>query len=122
MASVKYGRSSRKWNVILPFVALAIWAALPANARAQESDSTVTSVSSAPAIPPAIDVWHGPTQSFGAVGTPQRDANIHGHVSGPLNSFSYSLNGGPARQLSTGPDTRRLSRDGDFTIDLRYAE
>ncbi|MGB6121723.1 MAG: hypothetical protein WBG80_07445, partial [Bacteroidota bacterium] len=24
--------------------------------------------------------------------------------------------------MSTGPDTRRLSRDGDFTIDLRYAE
>jgi len=73
------------------------------------------------AVPPSITLWYGGDQSFGSIGVPQRDANILGHVSGSLSSLTYSLNGGASRNLSTGPDTRRLSRSGDFNIDLTYA-
>jgi len=74
------------------------------------------------AIPPVTTLWYGTDQSFGPVGVPQRDVNILGHVSGSLSSLTYSLNGGPSISLSVGPDSRRLSRDGDFNIDLSYAE
>jgi len=74
------------------------------------------------ATAPVIELWHGTDQSFGSVGVPQRDANILGHVSGSLSSLSYTLNGGPTRSLSAGPDGRRLSHEGDFNIDLSFAE
>jgi hypothetical protein len=74
------------------------------------------------AIPPVITLWYGTDQSFGSIGVPQRDVNILGHVSGSLSSLTYSLNDGPSRSLSVGPDSRRLSRDGDFNIDLSYTE
>ena len=73
--------------------------------------------------PPTINVWHGSTQSFGAIGAPQRWVNILGNVSDQngVASLKYSLNDGPFIDLSQGGDTRRLWLPGDFNIDLPYA-
>jgi hypothetical protein len=75
-------------------------------------------------IPPLIDLWYGDDQRFGAVGTPQRWANILGNVSHPsgISGLMYSLNGGSFRPLNFTSDSRRLARDGDFNIDLKYSE
>jgi PKD repeat protein len=74
--------------------------------------------------PPVIDVWYGPYQPFGYLGVPQRWINVLGNVSDPdgISSLSYSLNGGPARPLSIGPDDRRLAEAGDFVIEIDYME
>lgn len=69
-----------------------------------------------------IDVWYGNEQTFGVPGEAQQWINILGSVSGSVASLSYSLNGGPARALSLGPDTRRLQNPGDFNIDIAYSE
>ena len=75
-------------------------------------------------IPPLIDLWYGDDQRFGAVGIPQRWANILGNVSHPsgISGLMYSLNGGSFRPLNFISDSRRLARDGDFNIDLKYSE
>lgn len=67
-----------------------------------------------------IDVWYGHNQKFGQVGTPQKWVNILGNVadSNNIDSLVYSLNDGDEVSLSIGPDTRRLSRAGDFNIDI----
>ncbi len=74
--------------------------------------------------PPIIDVWYGNDQRFGAIGTPQRWANILGSVSHPtgISTLKYTLNGGAARSLSFIPDTRRIANSGDFNIDLKFSE
>ena len=69
-----------------------------------------------------IDVWYGDVQSFGTPGDAQTAINILGSVESDVVSLSYSLNGGELRELSIGADTRRLQNDGDFNIDLDYAE
>jgi regulation of enolase protein 1 (concanavalin A-like superfamily) len=69
-----------------------------------------------------IFVWYGPEQTFGARGEAQEWVNILGKVVGEVSSLTYTLNGGAPRELSTGADTRRLQNDGDFNIDISYAE
>ena len=74
--------------------------------------------------PPVINVWYGNSQPFKKIGTPQRWVNILGNIPGynPLESWDvhYQLNGGPIVYLTLGPNTRRLSRQGDFNIDIGY--
>ncbi len=71
----------------------------------------------------AIHVWYGTEQTFGANGDAQQWVNLLGNVvTTDLVGFSYSLNGGPVRNLSVGPDTRRLQNDGDFNIDINFDE
>ncbi len=69
---------------------------------------------------PTITVWYGANQSFGQLGNPQTAINILGNVSDPngIQSLSYTLNGGSPVNLSRGPDSRRLLRQGDFNIDI----
>ncbi|MEL6886577.1 MAG: FG-GAP-like repeat-containing protein, partial [Pseudomonadota bacterium] len=69
-----------------------------------------------------IDVWYGLNQNFGSPGVGQVWANILGNVPGSVTSLTYSLNGGPERALSIGADTRRLHNEGDFNIDIAFAE
>ena len=73
---------------------------------------------------PAITVWYGPTQAFGPNGDPQKWINIVGNVtSAPaLASLTYSLNGGPAKTLATGPNNSRLINSGDFNIEIDYTD
>ena len=67
-----------------------------------------------------IDVWYGSHQVFGELGNPQRWVNILGNVSDPdeVISLTYSLNSGPELPLSIGPDTRRLTAEGDFNVEI----
>jgi len=73
---------------------------------------------------PTIDVWYGTTQNFGQRGNPQTWINILGRVSGPLpiTSLTYSLNGGSDQPLSIGSNIKRLYGNGDFNIELPYAQ
>ena len=70
---------------------------------------------------PTINVWYGSPQRFGQEGVPQRRINILGNVSTanpPLSAFTYTLNGNDDVPLSVGPDLRRLSKSGDFNVDI----
>ena len=71
-----------------------------------------------------IDTWYGLNQSIGNIGQPQTFANVLGNVSDPdgIASLSYTLNGGPSRQLTIGPDGLRLDLAGDFNVDLNRAD
>jgi len=73
---------------------------------------------------PVIDVWYGSHQVFGHIGIPQQWVNVLGNVwdSDDMDSLTYSLNGGPELPLSMGPDTRRLASEGDFNVDIAYAD
>lgn len=73
---------------------------------------------------PAINVWYGQTQRFGHRGDPQKWVNILGNVTSaaPLTGLSYTLNGGPSRSLTVGPDSERLALAGDFNIELDYTD
>lgn len=77
---------------------------------------------------PAILVWQGNTQQFGARenwrGNPQKWVNILGHVRSaiPVSSLSYSLNGGQQQALRVGPDNRRLAGPGEFNVELDIAD
>ncbi len=77
-------------------------------------------VTTSPVTTPLIKVWYGKTQSFGQIGNPVPDVNIVGNVSDPdgLASLSARLNGGTARAITLGPDGRRLTKKGDFNIDI----
>ena len=68
-----------------------------------------------------IDIWYGKRQTFGRSGLPQRYVNILGRVVGSVRHLHYSLNGAEKRDLSIGPDQRRLVAIGDFNIDLNIA-
>jgi hypothetical protein len=95
---------------------LAIWALATVPAAPAEDNET--------AAAPTITIWYGSAQTFGARGVPQRRANILGNVTDTagIDSLYYRLNGGARILLSRGPDTRRLSRTGDFNIDIRFAD
>ncbi len=71
-----------------------------------------------------FDLWYGSYQSIGNVGQPQVWANVAGNVSDPegIARLSYSLNGGTSQSLTVGPDGKRLSRKGDFNVDLDRAD
>lgn len=73
---------------------------------------------------PVIDVWYGLNQTAGQRGDPQKWFNVLGNVTSavPVVTLSYSLNGGPSRPLSIGPDNMRLARPGDFNIELDYTD
>lgn len=73
---------------------------------------------------PTINVWYGTNQTFGPNGDPQKWVNIMGNVTSaaPLTSLTYSLNGGPNKTLSIGPNSSRLVRSGDFNIELDYTD
>ncbi len=73
---------------------------------------------------PVLDIWYGPSQSFGEIGIPQVWANILGNVADldGVSDLSYRLNGGMPRDLTIGPDTRRLQDEGDFNVDLMFDE
>ena len=73
---------------------------------------------------PFIDVWYGSEQKFGQIGQPQTWINILGNVQDidGISSLTYSLNGGTQIPLSIGRDRRRLSREGDFNIDIAYSD
>lgn len=76
------------------------------------------------AVFPTITVWYESDLKFGQLGNPQQWANIHGNVSGVAKNnldLSYTLNGGPSNSLAVGADVRRLSRNGDFNIELDVA-
>ena len=85
---------------------------------------SLTFTHDAESSPPNIDVWYGPTQQFGHIGNPQTWVNILGNVSDPdgVSSLVYTLNGGPERTLSIGPDSRRLAHPGDFNVDIAVEE
>lgn len=67
---------------------------------------------------PVIDVWYGPTQTFGNPANPQGQIAILGNVSAEATTLHYSLNGGVEKELTIGPDTRRLANVGDFAVEL----
>ena len=78
----------------------------------------------ADATPPQIDVWYGSSQNF-TLGMTQNWINILGNTSdfeSGLNQLRYSLNHSPDRNLSIGPDNRRLLNDGDFNIDIALSD
>jgi len=69
---------------------------------------------------PLIDLWYGIEQHFGALGQTQPWINLLGNVTDTvaLDAFTYSLNGAAPVDLSTGPDSRRLEKSGDFNVDI----
>lgn len=80
-------------------------------------------VTTAPVTVPTINVWYGKNQNFGQIGNPVPDINILGNAFDPdgLISLTATLNGGLPRNITLGPDTRRVSKKGDFNIDFPYA-
>ncbi|MCL7414248.1 MAG: Ig-like domain-containing protein, partial [ANME-2 cluster archaeon] len=74
--------------------------------------------------PPIITLWYGTSQRFGQRGNPQQWVNILGNTSdlSGIASLNYSLNNGISQPLSIGPDGRRLQSNGDFNIEIDYAE
>lgn len=73
---------------------------------------------------PTIDVWYGNNQAFGTIGQPQRWINVLGNVfdANGISSLTYSLNGQPEQGLSVGPDDNRLQAEGDFNVEIDYAD
>jgi len=73
---------------------------------------------------PQITLWYGDHQDFGQLGVPQRWVNILGTVTGAerVDSLYYSLNSGPPSQLNVGPDGYRLVGEGDFNVEIDYAD
>ncbi len=87
------------------------------------SDGTQTSTANVIVkVGSPINVWYGTTQTFGLPGEAQTWINILGNVQkANLAKLTYSLNGGPDVQLTVGP-FRRLENEGDFNIDIAYAD
>lgn len=73
---------------------------------------------------PAIDVWYGDDQAFGAHGRTQNWVNLLGNVSDAdgIAALSYTVNGGASKNLSRGPDNRRLQAPGDFNAEIAYSD
>src|SRR5699024_2826047 len=86
------------------------------------ADRTFTTPESPTGI--TIDLWYGSDQTFGAPARSQQRVNIVGSVTSPasVTSLTYSVNGGDQRELSIGPDNRRLAEPGDFNADIPYDE
>lgn len=76
------------------------------------------------AEPPTLTFFYGKHLTFRTIGVPQRCANIPGNVQDPdgIATLVCTVNGGAAKSLSMGPDTRRLLANGDFNIDLSWPE
>lgn len=91
-----------------------------------DADKTITATFTEEntGVPPQIDVWYGPEQTFGHHGQPQRWVNVLGNVSHDegVDSLSYRLNDGPSHALSIGSDLRRLYGDGDFNVEIPFTE
>ena len=87
--------------------------------------STTTSTTTPPPAGqgPSITAWYGDNQVFGANGQSQNFANVLGNVSDPqgVAALSYTVNGGASRQLTVGPDLRRLQFPGDFNADIPWS-
>ncbi|CUH49039.1 hypothetical protein RUA4292_03233 [Ruegeria atlantica] len=87
------------------------------------SDSGLTDTAEVSiAVGNPIDVWYGLTQSFGSPGEGQERINILGNVGVDVTSMTYSINGGPEQALSVGADGIRLQNEGDFNVDIFYAD
>ena len=81
---------------------------------------------------PGIEVWYGHSaagnavrQRFGHLGQCQTFINITGRIdvhTSPLTNLEYTLNGGTAQFLNVGPDSRRLYGEGDFNIEIAFAD
>lgn len=73
---------------------------------------------------PKFELWYGGEQRFGHLGNPHPRINILGVVSAPeeVESLTFSLNGGPPRPLSIGPNGFRLSRPGAFNAEIEREE
>jgi uncharacterized repeat protein (TIGR02543 family) len=73
-----------------------------------------------PAEGPIINVFYGSSQEYGTQGLSQPMFNLLGNASDPdgVATITWSLNGGPDRVLSMGPDTRRLLNAGDFNAEI----
>lgn len=101
---------------------LKIFSADASGNEAQSNNIVVTTTGSGNG--PQIDVWYGNTQYFGHIGTPIPMINVLGNVwsSNGVTSLSYSLNGGAYRNLSLGPNTRRLAEPGDFNVEVFFTE
>ena len=86
---------------------------------ATSGDETFTTTTGGP----SVDIWYGDSQSFGALGNPQRWVNVLGRVSDPdgLSVLTFSLNGGAPQDLSVGP-FRRLAEPGDFNVEIDYQD
>jgi len=74
---------------------------------------------------PVIDVWYGDSQTFGALGQPQTWINVLGNVmdESGIQSLTYSLNDDtpvPLRFVASGH--RRLLNDGDFNVEIAFAD
>lgn len=71
-------------------------------------------------LPPKIILWYGKHQVFGHTGLPQKWVNILGRVQSThtVRKLQYSLNETNYKDLSIGPDQRRLVGVGDFNIDI----
>ena len=67
-----------------------------------------------------FNFWYGNDQIFGKTGTAQRFINLLGNLdrSKEFSDLSFSLNGGSYQFLSIGPDGHRLSRKGDFNVEI----
>ena len=76
------------------------------------------------AEPPTLTWFYGKHLTFRSIGIPQRCANILGNVQDPdgISALTCSINGGAAKVLSIGADTRRLLNAGDFNIDISWPE
>ncbi|NLD72420.1 MAG: hypothetical protein GX649_06850, partial [Chloroflexi bacterium] len=73
---------------------------------------------------PVVDVWYGTDQTFGAFGKPQEWVNILGNVSDDegIDALSFTLNAGPVRDLTIGPDNMRVAEEGDFNVEIGWNE
>ncbi|MBU1099076.1 MAG: hypothetical protein KKA84_01640 [Bacteroidetes bacterium] len=78
--------------------------------------------SSSSNTPLSIELWYGKNQLFGVDGSPQRQINILGNITGNVSEFTYSLNDGEPIPLSIGPqkpfEVRRLFNPGDFATEI----
>ena len=101
-----------------------LFEAVPDPRNLGNAPAIVPGLAAVPDTPPNIDVWYGSNQSYGQLGNPQQWINILGNVSDAngIASLTYSLNGGPDKSLSVGPDYRRLVLAGDFNVDLDVAD
>lgn len=73
-------------------------------------------------VGPVINIWYGLTQTFGDPSNPQGQIAILGNVSADAVSLQYRLNGGDIKDLTIGPDGRRLENIGDFAVELFDSE